>query len=185
MKLKTLKGLALQDILTEVHSYVHRGQFKSFFYICCCCCCCFDLFCWTKFKICLTNNSSSPFQWTSLCMSESIYWRRWLMLSKYMQWFSLKRSVRFLNFAKMKCEYIYICERQLNKNSRGSVKQVKQVYFFMQSQDPRAEPIQTETYFPCLDFFFFSNVLNKAVRKREFRRKMLIMRENKLRQCFV
>ena len=27
MKLKTLKGLALQDILTEVHLYVHRGQF--------------------------------------------------------------------------------------------------------------------------------------------------------------
>lgn len=26
MKLKTLKGLALQDILTEVHTYVHRGQ---------------------------------------------------------------------------------------------------------------------------------------------------------------
>ena len=25
MKLKTLKGLALQDILTEVHLYVHRG----------------------------------------------------------------------------------------------------------------------------------------------------------------
>lgn len=24
-KLKTLKGLALQDILTEVHLYVHRG----------------------------------------------------------------------------------------------------------------------------------------------------------------
>ena len=27
MKLKTLKGLALQDILTEVHLYVHRGKF--------------------------------------------------------------------------------------------------------------------------------------------------------------
>ena len=26
MKLKTFKGLALQDILTEVHLYVHRGQ---------------------------------------------------------------------------------------------------------------------------------------------------------------
>jgi len=26
MKIKTLKGLALQDILTEVHLYVHRGQ---------------------------------------------------------------------------------------------------------------------------------------------------------------
>ena len=27
MKLKTAKGLALQDILTEVHEYVHRGRF--------------------------------------------------------------------------------------------------------------------------------------------------------------
>ena len=26
MKIKTLKGLALQDILTQVHLYVHRGQ---------------------------------------------------------------------------------------------------------------------------------------------------------------
>ena len=26
MRLKTLKGLALQDILTDVHSYVHRGE---------------------------------------------------------------------------------------------------------------------------------------------------------------
>ena len=34
MKLKTLKGLALQDILTEVHLYVHRGklvqQYRSY-----------------------------------------------------------------------------------------------------------------------------------------------------------
>lgn len=29
LKLKTLKGLALQDILTEVHSYVHRVNFPS------------------------------------------------------------------------------------------------------------------------------------------------------------
>ena len=28
MKLKTLKGLALQDILTQVHLYVHRGGFS-------------------------------------------------------------------------------------------------------------------------------------------------------------
>ena len=26
MKLKTLKGLALQDILTQIHTYVHRGS---------------------------------------------------------------------------------------------------------------------------------------------------------------
>ena len=26
MKLKTAKGLALQDILTEVHEYVHKGE---------------------------------------------------------------------------------------------------------------------------------------------------------------
>ena len=25
MKLKTLKGLALEDIITQVHIYVHRG----------------------------------------------------------------------------------------------------------------------------------------------------------------
>lgn len=30
MKIKTLKGLALQDILTEVHLYVHRGQSINF-----------------------------------------------------------------------------------------------------------------------------------------------------------
>lgn len=29
MKLKTLKGLALQDILTQVHTYVHRGTFPG------------------------------------------------------------------------------------------------------------------------------------------------------------
>lgn len=26
MELKTLKGLALQDILTEIHLFVHRGR---------------------------------------------------------------------------------------------------------------------------------------------------------------
>ena len=26
MKLKTLKGLALQDILTDIHVYIHRGN---------------------------------------------------------------------------------------------------------------------------------------------------------------
>jgi len=26
MKLKTLKGLALQDINTQIHTYVHRGM---------------------------------------------------------------------------------------------------------------------------------------------------------------
>lgn len=29
MELKTLKGLALHDILTEVHLFVHRGNYGS------------------------------------------------------------------------------------------------------------------------------------------------------------
>lgn len=28
MELKTLKGLALQDILTEIHLFVHRGEHR-------------------------------------------------------------------------------------------------------------------------------------------------------------
>lgn len=29
MELKTLKGLALHDILTEIHLFVHRGNSRS------------------------------------------------------------------------------------------------------------------------------------------------------------
>ena len=34
MQIKTAKGLALQDILTEVHAYIHRGTVYINIYVC-------------------------------------------------------------------------------------------------------------------------------------------------------
>ena len=63
MKIKTLKGLALQDVLTEVHLYVHRGQSINllFFFIADCKCSLFGNMKCSKCVVCVAFPNMRPF----------------------------------------------------------------------------------------------------------------------------